>query len=118
MCSSGEDVGIDDVVILTSSEVIVDTTPPVITTPTNISGSPRTELGFYVEFTATATDDTDGTVAVHCSHDSGHFPLGVTTVTCTATDSAGNTASASFTITSVDTTPTDTDGDGFHDGID
>jgi hypothetical protein len=27
------------------------------------------------------------------------FPVGVTTVTCTATDAAGNTGSASFTVT-------------------
>jgi hypothetical protein len=33
------------------------------------------------------------------------FPIGVTSVACSATDSAGNSASASFTVTVVDTTP-------------
>jgi len=39
-------------------------------------------------------------VTVVCNPPSGScFPLGVTTVTCTATDASGNTATCSFTIT-------------------
>src|SRR6185436_17678387 len=38
--------------------------------------------------------------AVACSHSSGSvFPIGQSTVTCSATDDAGNTAATSFTIT-------------------
>ncbi|MGC8952805.1 HYR domain-containing protein, partial [Chloroflexus sp.] len=45
-------------------------------------------------------DAVSGAVAVTCTPASGStFPLGTTTVTCTATDAAGNTASGSFTIT-------------------
>ena len=33
------------------------------------------------------------------------FPLGTTTVTCTATDAHGNTATGSLTVTVHDTTP-------------
>ncbi len=96
-----------------------DTTPPVITVPDDIAGTPRVaSLGYYAEFTVTATDDTDGTVDVTCSHDSGYFQIGVTTVECSATDNAGNAASASFTITVTSGTPADSDGDGYHDGID
>jgi hypothetical protein len=49
---------------------------------------------------ATATDLVDGTAdSVSCSPASGSaFPLGITTVTCTATDQAGNTGSAQFTV--------------------
>jgi HYR domain len=48
----------------------------------------------------------DGAVAASCSPASGTtVALGTTTVTCSATDKAGNTASGSFTVTVVDTTP-------------
>jgi hypothetical protein len=53
-----------------------------------------------VTYTATATDLIDGTVAVSCSPPSGSvFPIGITTVHCTAVDSAGNSAAGSFTVT-------------------
>ena len=118
--------GIDNVIVKVENDAEeetsappTDTTPPVITVPDNISGTPRVaSLGYYAEFTVTATDDTDGTVNVTCSHESGYFQIGITTVTCTATDDAGNTANASFTITVTSSTPTDSDGDGYHDGID
>jgi filamentous hemagglutinin family protein len=48
----------------------------------------------------TATDDQDTDVPVTCAPASGSsFPVGATTVTCTATDHAGNTASGSFQVT-------------------
>ncbi len=77
----------------------VDNIPPVITTPPNkvvlVSG-PTT----IPSLTVTATDDTDGTVSVTCNPllDS-IFPMGKTTVTCTATDVAGNRTQSSFTVT-------------------
>ena len=56
--------------------------------------------GAVAIFNPTATDDVDGTVPVLCAPASGSiFPLGTTTVTCTATDSAGNIASGNFTVT-------------------
>lgn len=61
--------------------------------------------GAVVTFAATATDNLDSAVLTSCSPASGStFALGVTTVTCTATDNAGNIGSASFTVTVVDTT--------------
>jgi hypothetical protein len=45
----------------------------------------------------TATDAIDGDVPVTCSH-SGAFPIGDTLVTCSASDSRGNSTSASFTV--------------------
>ena len=51
-----------------------------------------------VEFTATANDAVDGPVAVACDPASGStFPVGTTTVNCTATDRSGNKATGSFT---------------------
>jgi hypothetical protein len=50
----------------------------------------------------TATDNSDPMPTVACSPASGSlFPLGASTVTCTATDSAGNSIQASFTVTVV-----------------
>ena len=53
-----------------------------------------------------ANDDVDGPLDAACDWGSGAtFPLGPTTVECSATDSSGNISYASFTITVVDTTP-------------
>ncbi len=53
-----------------------------------------------VTFKVTAQDDTDGVVPAGCNPKSGsRFRLGRTRVTCEATDSSANTASASFTVT-------------------
>jgi hypothetical protein len=52
------------------------------------------------------SDDVDPTPVVTAVPASGsQFPLGATTVTITATDAAGHSASATFTVTVVDTTP-------------
>ncbi|MCJ7712442.1 MAG: HYR domain-containing protein [Chloroflexi bacterium] len=48
----------------------------------------------------TATDDTDPSPAVSCTPASGEaFPVGTSTVTCTATDAAGNQAHGGFDVT-------------------
>jgi hypothetical protein len=53
----------------------------------------------------TASDAVDGAVTVVASKASGSvFPLGETTVTFTATDSAGNSAQSSFKVSVVDMT--------------
>jgi HYR domain-containing protein len=84
-----------------------DTTPPVLTVPGDIPPVEATSgSGAVVTFSATATDDTDPSPQVNCSPGSGStFPLGETTVSCTATDSSGNTSPAStFKVTVRDTT--------------
>jgi hypothetical protein len=85
-----------------------DTQPPSITCPANITAvtdqSSCNPAGACqtVTFTATATDNCPG-VTVACVPPSGTcFPTGTTTVTCTATDGAGNTATCSFTVTTFD----------------
>ena len=53
-----------------------------------------------------AVDDRDGAAAVDCSRATDRCsPLGATVVTCTASDAAGNTATASFTVTILHSTP-------------
>lgn len=50
-------------------------------------------------FEAVATDDKDGSVLVSCSPASGStFPIGETTVNCSAEDGAGNEAKGSFKV--------------------
>jgi hypothetical protein len=63
--------------------------------------------GSAVNYTPpTAVDDQDGPRPVTCSPEPGStFPLGDSTVTCTATDSGGHTGQATFTVTVRDTTP-------------
>ena len=59
----------------------------------------------------TATDAVDGPVSVECDlAASVRLPIGVTTVTCTTSDAAGNQARGSFTITVGDTTAPAVDG--------
>jgi HYR domain len=59
-----------------------------------------------VNYSATSTDAVSGSPAVSCSPPSGTgFHLGTTTVNCSATDGAGNTAHGSFTVTITDNSP-------------
>jgi probable HAF family extracellular repeat protein len=77
-----------------------DTTPPEITVPDDMTVDATSPDGAVVEFTVTAWDEVDGDVPVTCEPSSGStFPIGNTTVTCDATDAAGNSASASFLVT-------------------
>ncbi len=77
-----------------------DTTAPIISGLNNLTRTATSSSGAAATFSPTATDDVDGTVPVTCAPTSGSiFQIGTTTVTCTATDSAGNMASGNFTVT-------------------
>jgi len=85
--------------------IVQDVTPPVLTLPASQTLEATSPAGATATFSATALDNVDGAVPVTLSPVSGStFPLGLTTVTASATDAAGNTASGSFTVTVVDTT--------------
>jgi probable HAF family extracellular repeat protein len=76
-----------------------DTTPPQLNLPNGVSQTATSPNGATVSYTATATDDVDGDLAVDCSPASGStFPLGITTVNCSAEDAAGNVAVGSFEV--------------------
>jgi hypothetical protein len=78
----------------------VDVLPPALGLPANITVLAAAPAGSVVTFTVTAFDMVDGNVTPSCSHASGStFPIGVTTVTCTATDASGNVGTGSFTVT-------------------
>ena len=86
--------------------VASDATPPVLTLPTNLTAEATSSAGAAVTYTASASDDVDGSVAVTCTPASGAtFPLGTTIVDCSASDAAGNVARGSFTVTVRDTIP-------------
>ena len=75
-----------------------DTTPPVIHCPTNILVGTCSNFA-TVRFDVTAIDDGDPSPTVTCVPPSGSlFPLGTTTVTCTATDRCSNTRVCTFTV--------------------
>jgi hypothetical protein len=85
---------------------VVDTTPPTLHLPSTITAEATGPSGAAVTYSATATDLVDGSVTVTCDHLSGStFPLGTTTVQCSATDAHNNTAHGSFTVIVQDTTP-------------
>lgn len=88
--------------------VVNDTTPPVLVEGPDQVVEATSPDGATATFNVTASDLADTTPAVTCSSTSGStFPLGTTTVTCTATDRNGNTATDSFTVKVQDTTPPD-----------
>ena len=85
---------------------VVDTTPPTVNVPADITKEASGPSGASVAFTVTATDLVDGNVTATCAPPSGStFPLGTTTVQCSATDLHGNTGHGSFHVNVVDTTP-------------
>lgn len=70
-----------------------DVTPPVLALPADITVDATGPAGASVTYEATAHDEVDGAVAPDCAPPSGSlFPIGTSTVTCTATDAAGNTS--------------------------
>jgi len=86
-----------------------DTQPPMITCPPNQTAvtdqnacpAPACQVVNYPP--PTVSDNCPG-VTFACNPPSGScFPTGITTVTCTATDASGNTATCTFTVTTFDT---------------
>jgi outer membrane protein assembly factor BamB len=82
----------------TLSAYASDHTPPTLSLPATVTALGTSQSGGVVTFTVSATDP-DDTATASCSPPSGSvFPVGVTTVNCTASDTAGNTATGSFLV--------------------
>jgi uncharacterized delta-60 repeat protein/CSLREA domain-containing protein len=82
----------------------VSTAPTFVVAPSNLTLEATSPAGAVATYTATAADTVDGTDPVVFSILSGStFPLGTTTVTYSATNSAGLTSSGSFAVTVRDT---------------
>jgi hypothetical protein len=97
---------------------VIDTMPPVITCPDNITAECEGPDGAFVPFTVTAVDACDPNPQINCFvlDDQGDiagivtpggddFPIGRTFVICQAKDGANNFAFCLFSINVVDTTP-------------
>ena len=82
---------------------LVDTTLPEIFAPTDIVAEATGLSSTIVELGEATAHDIMGIASV-TEHPSRFFVLGDTTITWTATDTSGNSASATQTITIVDTT--------------
>jgi subtilisin-like proprotein convertase family protein len=86
----------------TFTVTINDTQAPTIICPANVTAVTAVCAGTtaVVTYTPPTVSDNCPGVTFVCVPPSGStFPIGVTTVTCTATDAAGNTATCSFTVT-------------------
>jgi hypothetical protein len=90
---------------------IVDRSGPLLSNPpssTTVEATTRAGIAFTFA-PPTATDQVDGVVPVTCTPATGSmFPIGTTTVRCSAADSRGNTTETSFTVEVTpppDTTP-------------
>ncbi len=78
---------------------VVDTTAPALSLPRFVSAQAPTSAGAVVNFDASAVDLVDGPRAVVCAPASGSlFGVGLTAVTCSATDSRGNRASGELEV--------------------
>ena len=79
---------------------VEDTTPPLLTVPGNSVVDATSPSGAVVFYVASARDIAAGVVPVTCRPPSGsNFPIGNTTVTCTASDPSGNTRGSAFAVT-------------------
>ena len=74
--------------------------PPVLQLPDDITVTASGPAGAAVSYEVTATDDGTAPATVTCDPASGAtFAVGPTTVTCTASDTGGQTAAGTFTVT-------------------
>ncbi|MBC7931667.1 MAG: HYR domain-containing protein, partial [Rubrivivax sp.] len=89
----------------TQNVTVIDNTPPVVTPPANIvtSAAPNSCSASVNPGTASVSDNCAGSTVVGVRSDSqplnAPYPVGTTTITWTATDANGNTASANQTVT-------------------
>jgi hypothetical protein len=85
-----------------SASLTLDSTPPSITCPANVTVEATCPSGAIATYTA--PEGTDSCPGVTTTRTAGQasgsvFPIGSSTVTYTATDASGNSTSCSFTVT-------------------
>src|SRR5437762_4705458 len=86
------------------SEAAGDTMSPSLTLPASASTNATSSRGAVVSYIAVATDDVAPTSLV-CAPGAGLiFPVGATTITCSALDAASHATTATFVITVVGAT--------------
>jgi hypothetical protein len=97
-CSASNGAGLSNSVSVT---VNVDLTAPTIAVPANFTVNATAPSGALVNYNSVGTDALSGVASTSCIAASGsNFPIGVSSITCTATDRAGNNSTAgSFAVT-------------------
>jgi len=82
--------------------VVAGATAPTLSLPADITTTAKSASGAVVTYTVSATDPDDlpSALTVSCNPASGTtFPIGATTVSCKASDPAGNTSTGTFLVT-------------------
>ena len=102
-CTATNSIGVS---VSASAVVTVrDTKAPKVDKLPNQKVEAAEPSGAIATYVASATDLVDGSVPVTCAPASGSlFPLGKTTVTCSAADLSGNIGNDAFVVNVVDTT--------------
>jgi uncharacterized repeat protein (TIGR03803 family) len=77
---------------------VVDTTPPTIICPSNTVTDATSPAGALVVFAPTASDNCSVASITSSPASGSTFAIGDTSVTCTATDAAGNRAACTFAV--------------------
>jgi hypothetical protein len=77
---------------------VVDSQPPIITIPPDITIPASTPDGAIVTFGITVKDIGDLQPSITCDKAAGAFPVGISKITCKAIDASGNQSFASFQI--------------------
>ncbi|NUS61397.1 MAG: HYR domain-containing protein, partial [Lysobacter sp.] len=97
-CTATDDSGND--VSGSFTVEVQDTTPPVVDWHADIDVIATSNSSAVVTYTKPGAHDiVDGPLTTTCTPDSGAtFPMGPTTVKCTATDAAGNTGEGTFKV--------------------
>jgi hypothetical protein len=89
-------------VTITVGATVPDNDLALTGVPVNFSSNATSPAGAVLTFTPPSASDEEAPPAVSCDHASGSmFPIGATTVTCTATDAddVNSPVKASFTVT-------------------
>ena len=81
--------------------------PPTIASQSDVNAQASSDTGAVVSYTSPATlDDVDGAGTASCTPPSDStFAVGTSVVTCTATDTAGNSVTSTFNVIVADITP-------------
>lgn len=84
----------------TGMVTVVDNQAPTITCPVAQVIDATGPSGAVATFSPTVSDNCSGAIGVSCTPASGStFPIGSTSVSCSATDGSGNSSSCAFTVT-------------------
>ncbi|MCI0745114.1 MAG: DUF5011 domain-containing protein, partial [Verrucomicrobia subdivision 3 bacterium] len=84
----------------TFNVIVTDDDPPAMTAPADMMVPCSLDPVVAVTFANPVASDNCGLATIVCEPPSGStFPVGTTTVTCTATDPSGNNTSCSFNVT-------------------